>query len=43
VAQMPSNKSLHPPPGGIRRASCSGFHFCEQQARQLPGAGELKR
>jgi hypothetical protein len=40
---MPSNKSLQRPPGGICRASCSGFYFCGQQARQRPGAAELRR
>jgi len=37
------NKSLQRPPRGICRASCIGFYFCGQQARQLPGGAELKR
>jgi len=37
------NKSLQRSPGGICRASCSCFYICGQQARQLPGAAELKR
>jgi hypothetical protein len=41
--EMLPNKSLQRLPGGICRASCSGFHFCGQQARQLPGAAELGR
>jgi len=37
------SKSLQRPPGGICRASSSGLYFCEQQARQMPGAAELRR